>query len=113
MGTSISFMLSFAFTASCNIFTCDIFVLSSGFQTVQHQDMDTQQGYREVAAGAMGGTWTETSTRDQQPFSDSEVSGGRAMHHGASLNDIITCPHRITRIPRVELDVENTPRDIA
>lgn len=55
---------------------------SSRLQALQHQDMDTQQRHREIAAGAVGGARDEIAMRDQQQSPDQKIFGSRAFHHG-------------------------------
>lgn len=54
----------------------------SRLQALQYQDMDTQQRYRETAAGAVGGTRGEIAMRDQQQSPGQKILRGRALHHG-------------------------------
>lgn len=47
--------------------------------------MDTQQRYWEITASVVGGTWIETSMRDQQQSSNQKILGSCAFYYGTLL----------------------------
>jgi len=49
--------------------------------------MDTQQRRRKITTGIVGGTWMQTSMRDQQQSANKKIPRSRTLYHGTSIDD--------------------------